>query len=64
MGFLFGKSKVKTPSVPAPAVLPDTKQADAASDDAMRAARKRAGLAKTVITGDLSPSTGAKTALG
>jgi len=61
---LFSKPKsVKPPPVPPPPVIPEA--GPETEDWAARAARRRAGFRKTIITGALEPMpTGGKTLLG
>ncbi len=64
MSFLFPKASApKPPPVPPPAPIPQV--GPETEDWAMIQAKKRAGFAKTIVTGDLSPvSTGKKKLLG
>jgi hypothetical protein len=64
MGGLFSKPKtVKAPPVPPPPPVPVV--SGEAEEFAAREERKKSGIAKTFITGNLTPkSTGKKTTLG
>lgn len=63
MASLFSKPKSPTlPPVPPPPPVPVIE--DDTADDAARAAKRRSGFKKTIITGDLEPNTGKKTLLG
>jgi len=66
VGGLFGMGdapEIKMPEVPAPAAIPES--SSEGSDWAMRAAMKRSGFQKAILTGNLKPmSTGKKTVLG
>jgi len=56
------KPKIKKPPIPPPAPIPET--GPETGEFAMRAARRRSGYLKTILTGALSPSTGKKKLLG
>ena len=65
MGGLFGggASEVKAPPVPDPPPIPTVQ--DEAEEFAIKEERKKSGVSKTFLTGNLSPtSTGKKKTLG
>ena len=65
MGGIFGgkPKKVKPPPVPAPPPVPVV--SDESEEFAIKEQRKRSGISKTFLTGNLTPkSTGKKTTLG
>jgi len=65
MGGLFGgkPKEVKPPPVPAPPPIPTV--TDEAEEFAIKDERRKSGVARTFLTGNLSPkSTGKKTTLG
>lgn len=63
LGGMYGKTTVeKAPPVEEPQAMPTTPTQ--AMDDAYLASAKRAGKAKTIITGNLVPKTNKKTLLG
>ena len=64
MGGVLSKPKeIKPPPVPEPPPVPTV--SDEAEEFAVREERKRSGLSKTFLTGNLTPkSTGKKTTLG
>ncbi len=63
MGGLFGGSTPDPPPVPPPPPTPEV--GPEAAEGAERAARKRSGFRKTILTGALTPTpTGKKSLLG
>ena len=65
MGSVFGGSPdpIEAPPVPEPAPVPQVQSE--AEEFAIKDERKRSGLSKTFLTGNLTPkSTGKKTTLG
>ena len=65
MGGLFSAPKAASINLPRPAPLPSIPQIQPETTDfALRAAKKRKGFSRTILTGALSPTTEKKQLLG
>jgi hypothetical protein len=62
MGGIFGKDPPKPPPPPPPVALPEV--GPDTGDAAARAAQRRSGFQRTILTGALEPEPRKKTTLG